>query len=250
MRSRLGALPLAVVLALVASACHIPGHHAPKNPVGEPVIIVAGTFSPVAANDPLAARIAADGREAWVFELSGSVPGTANISASSRDLATFVADVRAKTGAAKVDLVGHSQGALVARHYIKSRGGAGLVDDYIGVAGPQHGAAAADIANVLTGCVGIVSCEQMTAGSSFLANLNSGDETPAGPDWHTLYTELDELVRPPSSARLDGATNTRLQDLCPLRVVGHLGLILDGAAYSIIDSILDGRTPRANCFAP
>lgn len=250
MRTRLSLLPLALALALVASACHIPGHHAPKNPVDQPVIVVAGTFSPVSANDPLAKRIADDGREAWVFELSGAVPGTATIAQSAQDLAGFVAEVRSATGAGRVDLIGHSQGALVARHYIKFGGGAPLVDDYIGVAGPQHGAAAADLAEVLVGCAGIVACEQMTAGSAFLAELNGGDETPAGPDWHTLYTELDELVRPPGSARLDGATNVRLQDHCPLRVVGHLGLILDGAAYSIIDSILDGRTPAAQCFAP
>ena len=77
----------------------------------DPVIIVAGTFSPSLANEPLAARLRADGYRVWIFQLPSL--GTGDIAASARSLNTFADSVRSQTGAAKVDLIGHSQGGLV-----------------------------------------------------------------------------------------------------------------------------------------
>ena len=38
---------------------------------------------------------------------------------SAKELAAFVAKVRGSTGAAKVDLIGHSQGTLMPNYYVK-----------------------------------------------------------------------------------------------------------------------------------
>ena len=41
------------------------------------------------------------------------------------------------------------------------------------------------------------------------------------------------MVLPVTNATMqDGATNVRVQSQCWLRVVGHLGLIVDGTVYS------------------
>jgi hypothetical protein len=64
-------------------------------------------------------------------------------------------------------------------------------------------------------------CQQLAPGSDLLDDLNGGDETPAGPQWLSVWTEQDETVTPPDSARLDGAVNVALQDLCPGLQVTH-----------------------------
>ena len=48
--------------------------------------------------------------------------GLGSIPESAQETADFVAQVRAATGAAKVDLVGHSQGGIVAHYFIQQLG--------------------------------------------------------------------------------------------------------------------------------
>ncbi len=52
---------------------------------------------------------------------------------SSAELAAFVDRVLAATGAAKVDLVGHSEGTVMPQYYLKFRGGAAKVDKYVAI---------------------------------------------------------------------------------------------------------------------
>lgn len=214
----------------------------------DPVIVVAGTVSPAFANELLRGRLAGDGYDAYIFELPGL--GIGDIANSSIALADFVDDVLADTGASKVDLVGHSQGGLVARYFVKYLGGAGEVDSLITLGAPNHGTALANLGAVL-GIVGFcASCAQMAIGSAFLNDLNAGDDTIGSVQYTNIYTSYDEIVFPASTARLDdGATNVRLQSRCWLRVVGHLGLIVDGAVYDGVRDALRHQSVRPNCFA-
>lgn len=241
-----------LVLALVASAALV--GVAPR-PAGaattDPVIIVAGTFSPAFANEPLAARLRADGYQVSIFELP--TLGTQDINATARALNTFADGVRARTGATRVDLVGHSQGGLVARSYVKSYGGAGEVDSLVTLGTPNRGTYVANLVDFLGfgNCLTVTACEQMSIGSSYLAALNAGDDTIGSVRYTTIRTIQDELVRPVDNATLyDGAVNVKVQSQCWARVVGHLGLIVDGTVYSGIRQALQGRTDiRLNCWA-
>jgi triacylglycerol lipase len=90
----------------------------------------------------------------------------------------------------------------------------------------------------------------MAVGSTFLANLNAGDDTIGAVRYTNLYTALDELVRPVGNAALrDGATNVLIQSQCPLRIVEHVGLALDGTVYSGIQDALAGTRITLNCLA-
>ena len=216
----------------------------------DPVIIVAGTFSPSLANEPLAARLRADGYRVWIFQLPSL--GTGDIAASARSLDAFADSVRAQTGAAKVDLIGHSQGGLVARQYVKVNGGAAEVDSLVSLGAPHYGTYVANLVNFLGfgSCVGVVACQQMTTGSSFLNGLNAGDDTIGNVRYTNIYTAFDELVRPVTNATLqDGATNVKVQSKCWARTVGHLGLILDGTVYSGVRQALQGQSINLNCWA-
>jgi len=237
--------------ALVAAfLCWLPTDRVAATPPPDPVIIVAGTFSPAFANEPLATRLRADGYTVRIFELP--TLGTQDINLTAQALNAFADAVRAETGAAKVDLVGHSQGGLVARSYVKGFGGAAEVDSLITLGAPNRGTYVANLVNVLGfgNCLTVVACQQMSIGSSYLNALNAGDDTIGNVRYTTIRTLQDELVRPVDNATLfDGATNVLVQSRCWLRVVGHVGLILDGTVYSGIDQALQGKPIRLNCFA-
>ncbi|NES12191.1 MULTISPECIES: alpha/beta fold hydrolase [Micromonospora] len=215
-----------------------------------PVIVVGGLIGISIAYEPIAARLRADGYRVSIYQLPNL--GVGDIRESARALSSYVNQVRAATGAAKVDLVTHSEGGLVSRWYVKFLGGADKVDHYISLGSPQYGTYVANIINFvgLGSCVGIVACQQMSIGSSFLADLNGGDDTPGTVRWTTVRTWQDELVRPVDNAVLaDGASNVLVQAWCPLRIVGHLGLVLDGTTYTIVRQALADAAIRPNCFA-
>lgn len=216
----------------------------------DPVIIVNGTAGPAFYYEPLRARLQAAGHPTWIFELTAL--GTGDIRGTSRDLARFVAAVRARTGAAKVDLVGHSQGGLVARQYVKYDGGAQTVDSLIMFGTPNHGTLLANLAWLFTGgtCLGVVACEQMTVGSSFVETLNAGDDTIGSVAYTSFYTVYDEIVFPyHTSALADGATNVKIQTQCPLRYLEHVAGIHDGTVFSGFMDALAHRAITLDCFA-
>jgi hypothetical protein len=135
---------------------------------------------------------------------------------------------------------------------MKLLGGATKVGTYVSLGTPQYGTLQANLVSFLGlgSCLGVVACQQMAIGSSFLANLNAGDDTPGAARYVSLATIYDELVQPYTNARIaDGATNVTLQSACWWKVVGHVGLILDGAVYGLVRSALEGGTIRTNCFA-
>ncbi|MET8836239.1 alpha/beta fold hydrolase [Micromonospora sp. NPDC004540] len=215
-----------------------------------PVVVVGGLIGISIAYEPIAARLRADGYRVSIYQLPNL--GFGDIRESARALSSYVDQVRAATGAAKVDLVTHSEGGLVSRWYVKFLGGAGKVDHYVSLGSPQQGTYVANIINflVLGSCAGIVACQQMSIGSSFLTDLNAGDDTPGTVRWTTVRTWQDELVRPVDNAALaDGATNVLVQAWCPLRIVGHLGLVLDGTTYTVVRQALADAAIRPNCFA-
>src|SRR4051794_20979958 len=74
-----------------------------------------------------------------VFSLDYGRRGTQPIANSAHELATFVDQVLAETGASKVSIVGHSQGGMMPRQWIKFDGGLNKVDDLIGIAPSNHG---------------------------------------------------------------------------------------------------------------
>jgi hypothetical protein len=97
----------------------------------------------------------------------------------------------------------------------------------------------------------------MRFGSHFLTALNRGDETPGDVDYTSVFSQNDELVQPPSSARLDGAVNVLVQDLCPGRSVHHGGALHDAAVFAVVLDALThpgpadpARVDRAACLRP
>ena len=120
---------------------------------------------------------------------------------NARGLASYVDQVRSRTGASKVAIVNHSMGGLVSQYYLKVLGGNANVSHLASIAGANHGTTAAGA------CLVFVTCQQMYPGSSFIAQISAGDETPGATRYATWYSPCDGVIIPYTSTRLDGATN-------------------------------------------
>jgi triacylglycerol esterase/lipase EstA (alpha/beta hydrolase family) len=186
-----------------------------------PVVLVHGTFESATDNwATVSPQIKAAGY--CVFALDYGDRGTGDIPTSAGQLKRFVDAVLGATGARKVSLVGHSQGGMMPRWYLKFLGGAAKVDDLVGLAPSNHGTT--NPGAFVAGATFCPACDQQRAGSSFLQTLNAGDETPGAVSYTSIETRYDEVVTPFTSAFLAPGPNTAnilLQDACPGDVVDH-----------------------------
>jgi triacylglycerol lipase len=157
-----------------------------------------------------------------VFALEYGNRATGDIAESAGQLKRFVDAVLGATGAHRVSLVGHSQGGMMPRYYIKFLGGDSKVDDLVGLAPSNHGTT--NPGAFVTGATICLACDQQRAGSDFLQQLNAGDETPGPVSYTVVETKYDEVVTPYTSAFLatgPNTTNILLQDACPAEVIDH-----------------------------
>ena len=226
---KLAAVAVFAALLLPASAA-----------ASEPVVLVHGTFGDSTNWGYIAPQL-----DAETFAIDYGNRGTGDIRESAQQLADFVDGVLAQTGASKVDIIGHSQGGMMPRYYVKNLGGAAKVDDLIGLSPSNHGT---DLAAAEGGTC--VACTQQAAGSEFLTELNAGDETPGDVDYTVIQTRYDEVVTPFASAFLDGATNVLLQDKCRADVSEHLTIVVNQNAVQWIKNALARSGPADPGFSP
>jgi triacylglycerol lipase len=195
-----------------------------------PVVIVHGTFGNQSAFWNTAAG-ALQRLHYCVFALDyGNSPlpginGVGDIPTSARQLQTFINRVLTATHASRVTIVGHSQGGMMPRYYIKFLGGASKVDDLVGFSPSNHGTDTPLAPPA--GLLGCPACAQQAAGSPFMQQLNAGDQTPAPVSYTVLETNHDEVVTPYQSEFLpttaDGrVVNVLLQDKCPSDATDHV----------------------------
>jgi triacylglycerol esterase/lipase EstA (alpha/beta hydrolase family) len=227
----------------------------------QPVILVNGTFANQHDNWQAAAPLLANhGYCVFTFNYGGPsassvVQGTGDIARSAGQLRSFVTRVLAATGAAKVDLVGHSQGGMMPRYYLKFGGGAKHVAKLVALAPSNHGTTLGGLTalvNTLGGVFGArlvhgalnplcTACGQQEAGSRFLAHLNAGGATVAGVSYTVIETRFDQVVTPYTSAFLSGprVTNIVLQNQCKLDRSDHLEIAADPVALADVLNALD-----------
>lgn len=239
----LAAMSLMLLTAGQPAGAH-PGHGTPTRPL----LLVGGTFGSVSYMDDVKAHFQAQGFDVTTMQLSGSPPGSVDIRVSAQAVCDEIDGIRARTGAGAVDVVGHSQGALAVRYCIKYQGGATKVTSMISLGGPNYGTTRGVLLCQTT------ACRQMRPGSSFLAELNDGDDTPGTVNYFHLYSQ-EELggIDGEDVPLADGATNVAAQDRCPGREVEHRweydsgimrDLIRDAALREPLTTTCPGPGPR------
>jgi triacylglycerol lipase len=208
----------------------------------DPAVIVHGTFGDQKSLlDNLSYALKSDGF--CVYSLDYGNRGTGPIEDSAVELEKFVDRVLASTGATKVEMVGHSQGGMMPRYYIKNLGGASKVEDLVGLVPSNHGTTLTGMSSSGSSCV---ACDEQGAGSDFLKALNNPDETPADVDYTQVTTTHDEVVMPYTSAFLTpGAhsTNIVLQDRCPADPSEHVSIPMDPQAIAWVLNAFDRTGP-------
>jgi triacylglycerol lipase len=201
-----------------------------------PVLLVHGYGGTASSMDRLEGALERRGRSTVSVQLPQL--GTATFEVSARVVADAVAD----TGAHRVDLVGFSAGGLVIRTYLRGLEGVAVARRVVLLGSPNHGAEAAAFAVSADPTTCVDACAQLSPGSSFLDGLNSEDETPDGPEYTSIWTANDRTVTPPESAVLAGASNVRVQDVCPDSALGHAELITDPLAIGLVLNALTGQS--------
>ncbi|GLX19377.1 MULTISPECIES: alpha/beta fold hydrolase [Streptomyces] len=230
-----------------------------------PVVLVHGTFGNSVDNWLGFAPYLVH-RGYCVYSLDyGQLPGVpffnglGPIDKSAGQLDAFVDKVLASTGAAKADLVGHSQGGMMPRYYLKFLGGAAKVNALVGLAPDNHGTTLSGLTQLLPyfpGAEDLISTAtpglaDQIAGSAFQQKLNAGGDTVPGVKYTVIATKYDEVVTPYRSAFLDGpdVRNVVLQDLCPLDLSEHVAIGLTDriAWHEALNALDPAHAERTTC---
>ncbi|MFG3082658.1 esterase/lipase family protein [Streptomyces parvulus] len=230
-----------------------------------PVVLVHGTFGN-SVDNWLGLAPYLKNRGYCVFSLDyGQLPGVpffhglGPVEKSAEQLDAYVDRVLAATGAAEADLVGHSQGGMMPRYYLKFLGGAAEVNALVGIAPSNHGTTLAGLTNLLPYFPGVEdllnehtpALADQVVGSDVLTKLNAGGDTVPGVRYTVLATKYDEVVTPYRSQYLSGpgVRNVLLQDLCPLDLSEHLAIgLFDRIAFHEVANALDpARATPTTC---
>jgi triacylglycerol lipase len=207
-----------------------------------PVLLVPGYGGGQGALQSLAELLRSQGRDATIVTVPGN--GTGDLADTAEALDEAADAALARTGADSVDVVGYSAGGVVARVWVAD-GGADVARRVVTLGSPHHGTTLADLAGDVAPSQCPVGCTQLGTTSDLLARLNARDETPDGPTWVSIWTEQDQTVTPPDSARLEGALNIAVQDVCRGARVGHGDLPSNPVVQAMVVAELRAGDPVA-----
>ncbi|TCC34756.1 alpha/beta fold hydrolase [Kribbella sindirgiensis] len=181
------------------------------------------------------------------------VGGTVSIAQSSKEIASFVQRVRTATGAAKVDIVGHSEGGFQSIYGPKVLGYADQVGKVIALAPPTHGTTFGGLVSVgdylglgplvdqVLRQFGCPACDELIVGGAAVEKLTAGPIAQPGVKYTVIASRFDALVTPHETSfiREPGVRNEYVQDTCPLDPVGHVGLAFDPTVAQLVANALN-----------
>ncbi len=128
------------------------------------------------------------------------------------------------------------------------------MDSVVSLSGLHQGSKVANLVQVLSlgSCLGLPVCDQLTEGSDYLEALNTPVQAIGDIHYVNITSRGDVLATPPTNNFMTGPgdiTNVLVQQQCPLRFPGHIGLIYDGAVASGVIQGLREQSIRLNCLS-
>lgn len=243
-----------------------------------PVVLIHGTWgSAYNTFAGLSAELKADGHcvyatnfgAASVMEKGGiqaAQPAafvTGDIAESAAEMGEFIDRVLASTGAEQANLVGHSQGGVVARQYTKFNGGADKVNHFVTLGATNNGTTmngiselhdlvfgtGVDIDTPLDHIVGVAGMQQL-GGSPFITELNADGHTVPGIDYTVIGSVNDQVSTPYEATFLEAGPgsevdNVTLQHSCAIDQSDHSSMMYSSHTYDIVrEALAPGTVPE------
>ena len=180
------------------------------------------------------------------------VGGLKEMADSAGEIAEFVKQVKSKTGASKVDLVGHSEGGVMALLVpLIESGIPELLGHTVSLGPAVHGAKyygltdlawvggdlTFDMVETAINTLGAPAIADMATGGNVynIFQKATGHIVQAGVKASIVMSRSDTLVAPEVSIIDEaGVRNLYVQDYCPDDKVGHAGLAWDQSVWGII----------------
>ncbi|KAI1776439.1 alpha/beta-hydrolase [Hypoxylon cercidicola] len=191
---------------------------------------------------------------AW--DLVPWIGGLREMADSAKDIADFVREVKDKTGAEKVDIVGHSEGGVQAIYVPMTQDGISDIVERLVALGPAiHGAeylgvtdlwyiggeATRSIAKLVQRLLGCPACDNMMTGGTVYHDFKNAEKIVQPGNKATIIMSSSDILVKPDVSRIDepGVNNVIVQDTCPDDVVGHAGLMWDKSVWRLVVNALE-----------
>jgi triacylglycerol esterase/lipase EstA (alpha/beta hydrolase family) len=210
------------------------------------------------------------GTDAATPDLPGRPSGLAH---SAVQINEFIDQVLAATHASQVDLIGHSQGALLALYVPKLTDHASKVHGVIGLGSPTQGSTADGLATLGDQLFGFTSWLNLAAmygcdrcadvpipGSLLIQRLSAGGVAVPGIRYTEIASNDDRVATPATNDFVPVAqqppaeqpliANVLMQDVCPAETVGHIGEAYDANVAQVILNALDPAHPTPVTCGP
>lgn len=218
-----------------------------------PIILIHGTVDTKGVWQELGTELRQDG---WcVFAPDYGKRGTAAMQESALQLGAYIEAVRTVTGTEQVILIGHSQGGLLARYWMRTSGNPAHVKHLVSLSAPNHGTTMGGIlsplaSNGLTENImhslirswfGPVGFQQITGSEIF--EVFDDEELDDGVSYTCLASRQDTVVQPPETCFLNGLAdrvrNVWVQDIFPRAHVQHQDMPINKYVRALIRTGLE-----------
>ncbi|RWA10069.1 hypothetical protein EKO27_g5033 [Xylaria grammica] len=184
------------------------------------------------------------------------IGGLTDMRGSAKQIADFVREVQQKTGASKVDIVGHSEGGVQSVYVPLTQDGISDIVEHIVALGPAiHGATyygftdlwyiGGNVTRTLVGqlvdLLGCPACEQLAPDGLVTNQFAAADKIVQDGNKVTVIASSSDTLVPVAVSTIDepGVKNVLVQTTCPDDGVGHAGLAWDKSVWRLIINALE-----------
>jgi hypothetical protein len=194
-------------------------------PERRPVLLLHGYAQHPANFLSLMRRLRRDG---WTHVYTLRHPAMfGDIERSAARLGTAVDRIREATGAEAVDVIAHSMGGLVARAYVRARGGACGIARLVTIGTPHQGT------HIFPRLAHDPMLVQMRPDSPLLTRLTGDDPVPTLVECIAIYSTGDAVVVPPHNGYYKGAYNIEVAG------TGHMAMLFSRRIYELVRENLE-----------
>lgn len=184
------------------------------------------------------------------------VGGLTDMRESAADIASFIKEVKDNTGADKVDIVGHSEGGVMALYVPMTQEGiAEIVDHNIALGPAVHGAqyfgftdlfyfggdVTRELVSLALDTLGCKACDDMATDGDIYNDFKNAERISQEGNKPTIIVSTSDTLVAPETSRVDedGVRNVVIQDTCSDDKVGHAGLGWSKNVWNLVKNELN-----------